>query len=252
MPEIRRIVKKVVPSWIISTYRILRPRRPGSDLIWVLKHLAVQPTTIFDVGANIGDTVRAFKDFTPSAKIYAFEPISSTFQQLQKNTAKYRDRVHIYQIGFSFETRKAMINVTTFHGANSLETTAEDYRNIHPNIKAVTQEEIPLVKMDEFVKDNSIEHIDLLKIDVEGHERDVLVGGSETLASRVDIVCMEMSLSRHGFESDEWIDLAKLMHDHGFGLYAIYGCGYPYWPDYGLRMEQFDAVFAKHNGKWLK
>ena len=123
---IRLIALKLLPYWAINAFRRFKPRRPGSNFSWVVKHLAVEPKTIFDVGANIGDTVVTFKTFAPAAKIYAFEPVSSTFQQLRKNTKKFHDQVLTYQVGFSSEKKKQLINITSFHGANTLGELSDD------------------------------------------------------------------------------------------------------------------------------
>jgi len=250
MLNFRKSIKQITPKWARKLYRQLLLPRSGPNFSWVLSHLKPAPRLVFDVGANIGDTTRQFLTFFPGATVYAFEPCSETFGALQKNLSRDTEHVRLYQLGFSSRTERGLLNVTSFHGANSLALIGNDYAEVHPHIQTLKQEEIQLVTMDEFVRIQGIEHIDLVKIDVEGFERQVLLGGSETFKTRVDTVLMEVALARYGFDSNEWIQLLSLMFDYGFDLVAIYDAYYNRWPKYGLRLEQMDVVFCKR-GKVL-
>ena len=67
-------------------------------------------------------------------------------------------------------------------------TTSTDY----PHPLAFTELEAEVVTGDEYVARHSIEHIDLLKIDVEGMEEQVLKGFQRTLARKaIDVVQFE-------------------------------------------------------------
>lgn len=215
-----------------------------------MSNLASAPSVVFDIGANVGDTARSFLEYFPEATVYAFEPCAETFRQLDKNLAGYGRRARVHQLGFSSRTQVGQINLTSFHGANSLVEMSHDYAELHPQIQSLRQEEVELITIDEFVQRQGVEHVDLVKIDVEGFEREVLLGGRDTFRSRVDAVLVEVSLTRHGFGSDEWIKLASLLHDYGFDLGAVYDVGFERSPTHGLRLEQLDAAFGKR-GKML-
>ena len=43
-----------------------------------------RPRTVFDVGANVGMSTSEFRDTFPDVHVYAFEPVSETFDALQK------------------------------------------------------------------------------------------------------------------------------------------------------------------------
>ena len=54
--------------------------------ITVLKKMArLNPSVIIDGGANVGDYSIVANQIIPSCKIYSFEPVEATFQQLKEN-----------------------------------------------------------------------------------------------------------------------------------------------------------------------
>jgi hypothetical protein len=57
---------------------------PFVDVAWSLKD-RVAPV-VFDVGANIGQTVQRIRRFLPSSFIHSFEPVPSSFEKLRTNT----------------------------------------------------------------------------------------------------------------------------------------------------------------------
>ena len=171
---------------------------------------------IFDVGANIGIiSQNAYKAF-PRAKIYSFEPVSTTFRELEKNTLQYRDRIFPVQLGFYTESKRMPIHIissTGVHssGANSLINQSRDHKKVHGHLdlKEVGEEVIELTTMDSFVKCHTIDKIDILKIDVEGVEKEVLLGGIETLKHKVLYVIIELSFLRRNRESPYWVEICQ-------------------------------------------
>ena len=53
---------------------------------------------MFDVGANIGQSVTAFRDLLPGSVLYSFEPGSEAFRELVANTNALED-VHVVNAG---------------------------------------------------------------------------------------------------------------------------------------------------------
>src|SRR5688500_4768537 len=49
----------------------------------------VRPDVVFDVGANVGQTAQEIVSAFPSARVFAFEPVPSTFRQLEASVAPY-------------------------------------------------------------------------------------------------------------------------------------------------------------------
>ena len=85
----------------------------GCDLINDLKHKIRLPLkTIFDVGANIGQTALRYNDYFKKAEIYSFEPVTETFHNLEKNV-KCLNRIKCFKLALGDKEGSAEIKIAT-------------------------------------------------------------------------------------------------------------------------------------------
>ncbi|MFL6733645.1 MAG: FkbM family methyltransferase, partial [Sphingomicrobium sp.] len=70
----------------------------------------LQVTTVFDVGANVGQSVETYLREFPTATIHAFEPVPDTFAQLQANVG-HNARVAIHNIAFGAKPGELKMSV---------------------------------------------------------------------------------------------------------------------------------------------
>ncbi len=63
----------------------------GADKSTDIAALCPKPRVIFDVGANVGQTVDELRSTFSEASIYSFEPVPSTFETSLANTRRHRD-----------------------------------------------------------------------------------------------------------------------------------------------------------------
>jgi len=142
---------------------------------------AINPKVIFDCGANIGLASVYFKNKFPDAVIVAIEPDSSNFQLLVKNTEKYSG-IHCLNCGVWNKPCNLEV-VDGGQGKDNFivrEASGENERAI----KAVSIRGL----MDQF----GFNKIDILKIDIEGSEKEVFEGGYETWLPYVGVVMIEL------------------------------------------------------------
>jgi hypothetical protein len=82
--------------------------------------------------------------------------------------------------------------------------------------------------IDDFCKENKIQNIDLLKIDVEGYELNALLGTVETIKKYKPVLCIEFCekwLNRYKTSSDEILGLLKelnYIHAEDYGVDKIF------------------------------
>jgi FkbM family methyltransferase len=112
-----------------------------------------------------------------SCEIYAFEPLPGVFRILEDNVKKNSFNIHCYLKGLSDYDGKAKVYLpegTDFAYSVTVNKKTISQNNFH-------EVEIEVNRLDTFIKQHKIEHIDLMKIDVETHEVEVLNGMAEYL-----------------------------------------------------------------------
>lgn len=139
----------------------------------VLQQLRGELRTVFDVGANIGGWTQHALD-AGAKSIHAFEISPSTAATYtQRHGAN--SQVHINTFGLSNEAGSVTIHHYPDHPAL---TTMTEYPHDVPS----TPLEVPVRTGDSYVAEHGIEHIDFLKLDVEGAEEFVIAGFADTFA----------------------------------------------------------------------
>ena len=141
---------------------------------------------IVDVGANVGQFVNAAKLFFPEARVVSFEPDPETFADLQVNTNSLKD-VNLHNIGLGDHEGALTFYRHKLSVMSSFTTLADEMASHRGSA------ELPIRCLDAVLE--SDDRPDLLKIDVEGFERQVLQGAWETV-TRSRYVLIEVSLGR--------------------------------------------------------
>lgn len=144
---------------------------------------------VFDVGANTGEySLLVDQIFDGGAEIYAFEPSEFTYQQLI-NVTRSALKIRQFNLGIGLEKAKLQL----FSGGKG-RTTASVY-NLKHKLYAFTEEyteSIQITSIDIFCKENNITTIDILKIDIEGHELAALNGAREMInANKIKFIQFE-------------------------------------------------------------
>jgi len=201
-----------------------------------------------DVGANVGDVAEAGLKSYPESKIICFEPVKNTFSILSTRLSIYSERSHLYNIALSDAEEKCEINITSSHGANSISPQAKFHKDLNPHVKEIGKETIQLVRLDDFYKQLPSQKIDILKIDVEGHEMKVLHGGVNFIKNNVDVVLIEVSFMRDNSLSEQSIfKIFSFFEEIGFSLLNILDLHHV--EDGPMQIVQMDCVFR--NRKFL-
>ena len=171
------------------------------------------PSVIFDVGANVGQSAQHFLKQFPKAQLHSFEPIPDTYKQLERNVEGL-SQVKTYCIALGSESGVADMGVSKISELASLVKDAE----IHSDSQQVT-----VSTLDKFCGENGISHIDYLKVDTEGFDLHVLMGGRRMLSENcINFVETEVSISAENTYHVPLDDVRNYLEDVGFRLYALY------------------------------
>lgn len=185
---------------------------------------------IFDVGANIGQSLEEFKNRLPKAEVHCFEPESKNFQQLQKVGNKYPD-CFLVNAGIGAQDGVLAINKYDESGLNSFLQISEDsltvkagsHKKVNASLKKEqNQEECKIITLDGYCLDNKIDKINLLKIDVQGFENEVLKGSKGILErAAIDIVLVEIIFDDCYEDGNTFTNVESYLLPNGYTLYDI-------------------------------
>jgi len=176
--------------------------------------------TVVDVGVNKGQSIIFFKKLNKSVKIIGFEPNKKLYENLKKR--KYQ-KCDLYNLGCSSQNdnlqfyENILNESSTFEKVNSSSQwlkKKEKVLGVSLKNMIVDTYEIPVIRLADFLNSNYKNlKIDLIKIDVEGHEYDVLQG-LFPLKSKVKYIQLE----EHGDDlySNNKEEIAKLLLNNSF------------------------------------
>jgi FkbM family methyltransferase len=170
-------------------------RLPSSD-IKVFKQVFVDheynfdvrrnPKVIVDAGANIGLASIYFSNRFPESKIIAIEPEESNFEILKMNAEPYSNIISVR--GALWDENKEINLVDPGFGKWGFMTQEEDI--IERSLGEICHI-VQGMTVDTIMKDQGIENIDILKLDIEGAEREVFSDSSSWIG-KVDSLIIEL------------------------------------------------------------
>ena len=188
--------------------------------------------TAVDVGANIGRWTASLLHLAAPSRVIAVEPQPEPFAEL---TARFGAdaRVELVEAAVGTEDGEIRLNVTAHPDGTSVLPPNQELNEIYGGgLEVVATPTVPLRRLDTLAA--GLDEVSLLKIDVQGFERQVLEGGPETLA-RTRWVLLEVLFSSH-YEGDALFpELHGLMAASGFGMVDMArpftSGGRAYWSD---------------------
>jgi FkbM family methyltransferase len=138
----------------------------------------------FDIGANNGEFTFFISRLLPEGLVHAFEPQHKPFNIL-KGLCSCLNNAKPHMIGFSSSSRDAQLFIPLVKGnlsptEASLDSHFNDYSGYEriPKAAGYVEESIHLTTIDDFCRNEIVNNLDFIKIDVEGHELEILKGGS--------------------------------------------------------------------------
>ena len=164
---------------------------------------------VIDIGANTGQWLSALQKLVHIERAEVFEPNPEAFEILRSNLGHQSNyRFHQYALGM--QAGVSTLHVTCDSSLASLlppsKLLEEQYTDCHARV--VNEIQIPVTTLDMALPGE--EAIDLLKIDVQGFERPVLLGGVNTLR-RTRVVLIEMNFVSHYEGDDSFASLTALL-----------------------------------------
>ncbi|MDR2385845.1 MAG: FkbM family methyltransferase [Tannerella sp.] len=213
----------------------------NSGELWLLKYLQKQKDknstklVLFDVGGNQGKYAMEMANiFGQKASVFSFEPSVDTYKMLLE-TVKSIDTIHPFNFGFS--NKEQSLSLYTNEKDSGIAPVYK--RNLdYFYTKMYESETIHLSTIDKFCKENEIDSIYFLKLDVEGHELSVLQGAKQMIVNgKIDYIQIEFggcNIDSRTYFQDFYYFLKDKYH-----LYRILRDGIDEIPLYDESLEIF-------------
>jgi FkbM family methyltransferase len=171
-------------------------RRFGYDIryyypLWETEVLSRGIGTVLDIGANTGEFSKEVFAHLPAARVYAFEPLPDCFETLRRALADTKN-FEAFNVALGDVAGETQMRRSSFHPSSSLLPMAKLHKELYPKTAQETAQKITVARLDDFLPTLTIEGNLMIKIDVQGFEDKVVLGGEETF-KKATLVLIETS-----------------------------------------------------------
>lgn len=179
----------------------------------------LNPGDVFlDIGANIGTyslSASACLSQEQGGRVYAFEPVPRIFEKLQKNIVLNGvENILVNQVAVYSEpsTLELFVSSEENIGMSSI---------FHHDTESGEVAKVKAICMDDFIEENQIEQVNLVKIDIEGAELFALKGMARTIEKYKPVFLIEISASVLGEQSLLGDEVLTFMKSFAYSPYSI-------------------------------
>lgn len=173
----------------------------------------IKDKCVIDAGAGFGETSVILAQHNGNGKVLAFEPTSSSREFVVKNSAlnNLQDRVEALPYGLSNFNGEAKFNMCENHPTSNT-LSLENNMTANNSFEYKSEETIPVRTLDSIVEERpEIGKIGLIKVDIEGEERNFIDGAEEVLRTHKPICMLSIYHS-----PDDYFDLKPKMEKLGY------------------------------------
>lgn len=190
--------------------------------------------TIFDVGANKGQSIKRFKKIYKDCVIHSFEPGGAECDEIR---SKYKNDKSIFVNNVGVGEKKGVlefyINAKTTHSSFKQldkKTTwikkRAEVQNIKSDRYTISKELKQIITLDDYALQNKINLIDILKIDTQGYEDKVIAGAKNLIRdNKIKIIQVEIIFSEIYENSLNIYDIEKFLIPSGYKLFGFSNAG---------------------------
>jgi FkbM family methyltransferase len=207
----------------------------------VARGIGFSPQTIIDVGAARGCWSAEVSSIWPEAHYILIDPLDENQDGL-KNVCKKLKHAEYRVAAITDHSGNITINVHPDLEGSSIFLERED------NINGIPRE-VRSLTVDDLFADMRLQTPILLKADVQGAEKQVLLGAKQSLPI-VDMIILEVLLfDIYQGHNPQLFDTISLLKSNGFVTWDVFGMGYRMLD---AALCQVDMVFVRDNGLFRK
>ena len=181
-----------------------------------IKQNGFAPQTIIDIGANVGDWSRMAYQVFPSARFFMIDGNPDNEPSLRNSASGFGQNSEYSMMVLGPEEKDSVTFYRLGTGSSVLPELMPFDRSQESQVT------LPMHTLDGFMRSRQYDSPVLLKLDVQGFELQVLLGGTATL-SRAEVVIMETSLLPYNLNAPIFADVIAFMAEREFVAYDFCG-----------------------------
>jgi FkbM family methyltransferase len=228
---------------LLNTFGLEMTRLRNTPKYSLLGLAALPVKTVIDIGANRGFFARDLMKLFPEARFYCFEPLPQVFAELKLWADSLpAGKVQAWNVALGNASGSLNMFAHSEHDpSSSLLPSTSVSDQLYPFTKAQHSVEVELTTLDKVMSQvSAVESDVLIKLDVQGYEKQVILGGQQTLATAraciIEINLMELYRGQPSFS-----ELVALFHNLGYryagNLDQVY--------DHSGKVVYIDALFLR-------
>jgi len=199
---------RYLPSGLVMLANARLHLWKGEPELRELPRLVAPGSIAVDVGAHFGTYSYPLSRLVgKGGKVIVIEPVEEDARFLRAASRQLRLPIEIHHCALSSSARVANLHVPDLHGKQKTALSSLESLNAGGGLRAV------VVKRLDDVLDDADRHVSFIKIDVEGHEIEVLKGAEETIARHKPNLLIECD---RGLRAGAPNDMFELMRDYGY------------------------------------
>jgi FkbM family methyltransferase len=237
---IKTLIKKAARLVGVEVHRFNPTSSDSARMLRIFYHQGID--LILDIGANTGQYARFVREIGYQGRIVSFEPQSEAYAKLVE--ARRNDLLWEIapQVAIGDRDGQVTINLSKNSVSSSILPMLDSHRSLEPESVYANQETVDIRTLDTIAEKYlaGMQSV-YLKIDVQGYEKNVLLGATRILP-KIKGIQMELSLLPLYDGELLFKDMIVYMEHLGFELYALI----PGFTDNDTgRLLQVDGVFFR-------
>jgi FkbM family methyltransferase len=224
-------------SFILFIFDLINKYYHLNRIHFFLKKKKIKIFTYFDIGAHLGSFADMILSMNPNCKCTLFEPQKVIYKKIKTKYSKL-EQMQIFNYGVSEkkEIKKFFLNKHNLTSSFESFNKNDNYLNFKAKLFGTELKNMiyktemnKTIALEEFINKKKIKEINLMKIDVEGHELKVLKGLKNKL-NLINNIIIEYHLSKI-YDNYNALEIHNYLLNRGFSLIKIFKFPFLSWQD---------------------
>ncbi len=188
-------------------------RNVEPELVWI-KDFLHRSDVVIDIGANVGTYLFQLENKLRPENIYAFEPNKKLYLRLKR----IFPAMQIFPLAISDENTTAEFKIPIISGKKIHSRGTLKTQFVESGEENQKSEMVQVVKLDDWAEIENFKKLNLIKIDVEGNERQTLLGAQNTIKKFRPVLLVEMEQRHH--QNPIW-ELVSIVENWGYEAHYL-------------------------------